>query len=150
VRRSPDTKYLFHGGYVDRGYYSIETFSLLLAYKVRYSDRLYLLTGNDRCRQVNTLNGFYEEIVQRYGRAGPCLALCIFGAGYVEILEIIRIVRLSPYHLSHQGESVALTTLREPSQLFEPHLKSRFKPFVKGEWIISWFSATQSLEVCGS
>ena len=36
----PDTNYLFMGDFVDRGFYSVETFLLLLALKVRYPDRI--------------------------------------------------------------------------------------------------------------
>jgi len=38
----PDTNYLFMGDFVDRGFYSVETFLLLLALKVRYPDRITL------------------------------------------------------------------------------------------------------------
>lgn len=48
----PDTNYLFMGDFVDRGFYSVETFLLLLALKVRYPDRITLIRGNHESRQI--------------------------------------------------------------------------------------------------
>jgi serine/threonine-protein phosphatase PP1 catalytic subunit len=64
----PEASYLFLGDYVDRGRNSIETFSLLLALKVKYPRSIWLIRGNHETKNISKLYGFFAECSLRYNQ----------------------------------------------------------------------------------
>ncbi|KAI6204866.1 Serine/threonine-protein phosphatase [Aphelenchoides besseyi] len=63
IGRVPEQRFIFLGDYIDRGSHSLETICYLLALKLRYRDRIYLLRGN---HETPAVYGFYDECARKY------------------------------------------------------------------------------------
>lgn len=109
---APDTNYLFMGDYVDRGYYSVETVSLLVCLKVRYPERVHILRGNHESRQITQVYGFYDECVRKYGSAN----VWKYYTDLFDYLPLTAVVDHAIFCL-HGGLSPSIDTLDHIRQL---------------------------------
>ncbi|KAK2627891.1 hypothetical protein QTJ16_002537 [Diplocarpon rosae] len=76
VSGSGNQNFIFLGDFVDRGYFSLETFTLLMCLKAMYPDKITLVRGNHESRQITQVYGFYEECQQKYGNASVWKSCC--------------------------------------------------------------------------
>ncbi|KAG9443830.1 hypothetical protein H6P81_015170 [Aristolochia fimbriata] len=110
----PAASYLFLGDYVDRGKQSLETICLLLAYKVKYPDKLFLLRGNHEDSKVNKIYGFYDECKRRFNvRLWKMFTDC-FNCLPVAALVEEKILCM------HGGLSPELQTLKQIDEIERP------------------------------
>jgi serine/threonine-protein phosphatase PP1 catalytic subunit len=110
----PNSKYLFLGNYVDRGKQSLETICLLLAYKIKYPDKIFLLRGNHECASINRIYGFYDECKRRYN-----IKLWKLFNSCFNCLPVVAIIN-SRIFCCHGGLSPDLHSLEQIRQIQRP------------------------------
>jgi serine/threonine-protein phosphatase 5 len=63
---SPGNPYLFNGDFVERGSFSLEVVSTLIAIKVAMPTAVYMTRGNHETKNMNKIYGFEGEVKHKY------------------------------------------------------------------------------------
>lgn len=85
----PDRTYLFLGDIVDRGEFSTETITIILALKVLFPKNIYVIRGNHEFREMGRQFGFYSELNTLY-KGNPAVEDSFMDAfSYIPIAALI-------------------------------------------------------------
>uniref|UniRef100_A0A7N0UGB9 Serine/threonine-protein phosphatase n=1 Tax=Kalanchoe fedtschenkoi TaxID=63787 RepID=A0A7N0UGB9_KALFE len=137
-----DRFFVFNGDYVDRGAWGLETFLLLLAWKVLMPHRVFLLRGNHESKYCTSVYGFEKEVMTKFGDKGKhvyrkCLgcfeglplASIIAGRVYTAHGGIFRSVNVNPSKRSKKKKNRKINNTSEVNTLslgsLEELLKAR-------------------------
>jgi len=161
----PQTNYIFMGDFVDRGYYSLESLTYLLAIKARWPDKVTLLRGNHESRQITQVYGFYDECQQKYGNANAwkyCTqvfdlltvaalidgrVLCVHGGLSPDIrtLDQIRTINRNQ-EIPHEGDFCDLMW-SDPEDIETWQVSPRGAGWLFGSRVTNEFVSVNNLEV---
>lgn len=101
------TKYLFLGDYIDRGYFSIEVVTLLMALKACFPNSVFLLRGNHECRFLTQTFNFMTECLAKYDQEIYDTIMTFF-----DTLPICAVIN-GKFIAVHGGISPELITLKD-------------------------------------
>jgi len=153
------------GDFVDRGFYSVETFLLLLALKVRYPSRITLIRGNHESRQITQVYGFYDECLRKYGSVNVwryCTEIfdylslsavvadrlfCVHGglSPSISTLDQIRLIERKQ-EVPHEGSMCDLLW-SDPEDIDGWSLSPRGAGYIFGGDVVNIFNHTNGLEL---
>ncbi len=138
---------IFLGDIVDRGLYQLECFILVLALKIKESNKYYLLKGNHETLKVNKKYGFFQDFLNRFKNpkkfnqvtaiynALPYSALvnesilCLHGGIPEEINAISRLRGIKTSEISLTYENTAKSLLQIMWNDPKPNLKGFTESF---------------------
>ncbi|KAJ3677677.1 hypothetical protein LUZ60_003401 [Juncus effusus] len=123
-----DRFFVFNGDYVDRGAWGLETFLMLLAWKIFLPNRVFLLRGNHESKYCTSMYGFEQEVMAKYGDQGQMVYRKFLRA--FEDLPLASIIAGQVY-TAHGG--VFRSTETNPSKQPKGKKKKKSRKVISGE-----------------
>ncbi|KAK3223527.1 hypothetical protein Dsin_010552 [Dipteronia sinensis] len=113
--------FVFNGDYVDRGAWGLETFLVLLAWKICLPHRVYLLRGNHESKYCTSVYGFEKEVLSKYGGNGIFRSVSVIQSKRSKGKKNRRIV------LNPEENTLSLGSLEELSKARRSVLDAPYK-----------------------